>query len=147
MRLNDKIAKAWDKYLTSEHIDFGYDINPEHFSFAVFPPSIAADTPETINITILIDENGFHCRFTCDNFKIQPDYIHEAISFISRINDTIPYGKFVLDPDYNEVYFSYDSFITVSSQLTPEILDIIINNGINNVKRFYPSIKPISIYI
>ena len=80
MRLNDKIAKAWDKYLTSEHIDFGYDINPEHFSFAVFPPSIAADTPETINITILIDENGFHCRFTCDNFKIQPDYIHEAIS-------------------------------------------------------------------
>ncbi|MBE6859950.1 MAG: hypothetical protein E7499_01485 [Ruminococcus sp.] len=144
MKLNDKITKAWDKYLTAEHIDYGYDINPEHFSYAVNSASISPNTPDITDVTILVDERGFHCRFSCNEFKIRPDYTYEAISLINRINDTIPYGKFILDPDYNEIYFSYDCFISVSSQLSNELFDIIIQNGIFFVNRFYPSIYPIS---
>lgn len=144
MDLNVKIAKAWDKYLTSEKIEYGYDINPEHFSFAISSSSISPETPETIDTTVLIDESGFHCRFSCEDFKVRADYIYEIVSLINRINDTVPYGKFILDTDYNEVYLIFDCFITVSSQLSNEFFDTIISSGTFCINRYYRSFKPFS---
>ena len=48
MRLNDKIAKAWDKYLTTEHIDFGYDINPEHRMIYIFENGKGVRVPMSV---------------------------------------------------------------------------------------------------